>query len=75
MKKLFFLATSLSLVDKGLRRFRAFRYFWPERRATGDDFRKKLFLGYDNGKKVYSIGRGSIYATQKPPRGEVWEYE
>ena len=46
-----------------------------ERRAKGDDFRKKLFLGYDNGKKVYSIGRGSIYANQKPPPGEVWEYE
>jgi len=23
-----------------------------QRRATGDDFRKKLFLGYDNGNKV-----------------------
>jgi hypothetical protein len=29
------------------------------KRATGDRFRRKVFLGYLNGKKHYSIGKGS----------------
>jgi hypothetical protein len=48
---------------------------YDEKRATGKNFRRKMFLGYLNGKKYFSIGRGSIYWDQKPPKDEAWDYE
>jgi len=48
---------------------------YDEKRATGDDYRKKVFLGFLEGKKHYSIGRGSKYWNQRPPRNEAWDYE
>ena len=38
-------------------------------------FRRKVFLGYLNGKKHYSIGKGSKYWDERPPRDEAWDYE
>ena len=49
---------------------------YDKKRAIGDkNFRKKIFLGFLNGKKHYSIGRGSIYFSQRQPKDEVWDYE
>ena len=48
---------------------------YDDKRATGDRFRKKVFLGFLNGKKHYSIGKGSKYWDERPPKGEVWDYE
>ena len=43
--------------------------------ASGERFRMKVFIGYFKGKKHFSIGRGSIYFSQRAPRDEVWSYE
>jgi hypothetical protein len=48
---------------------------YEKKLATGENFRKKVFIGYSRGKKHFSIGRGNIYFTQLPPKGEVWDYE
>jgi hypothetical protein len=49
--------------------------YYDGKRAIGDRFRKKVFLGFLNGKKHYSIGRGSKYWDQRSPIGEAWDYE
>jgi hypothetical protein len=36
--------------------------------ATGERFIKKVFIGYWKGKKYFSIGRGSKYFNQYPPK-------
>jgi len=48
---------------------------YGEKRVTGENFRKKIFLGFLDGKRHYSIGRGSKYFNQYPPKGEAWDYE
>ena len=48
---------------------------YDKKRATGEDFKKQVFLGYINGKKHFSIGRASVYFDQRPPEDEVWDYE
>ena len=48
---------------------------YDNKRATGENFRKKIFLGFIEGKRHYSIGRGSKYFDQCPPKGEAWDYE
>jgi hypothetical protein len=48
---------------------------YRNKRATGNEFTKKKFLGFLNGKRHYSVGRGSQFFTQRAPEGEVWDYE
>jgi len=48
---------------------------YEKKLAIAEGFRMKVFIGYFNGKKHFSIGRGSIYFSQRAPRGEVWSYE
>jgi hypothetical protein len=48
---------------------------YDAKRATGDRFRRKVFLGFLNGKKHYSIGKGSKYCDIRAPRDEAWDYE
>jgi hypothetical protein len=48
---------------------------YDAKRATGDRFRRKVFLGFLNGKNHYSIGKGSKYWDERPPIGEAWDYE
>jgi hypothetical protein len=48
---------------------------YDDKRATEENFRKKIFLGFLEGKRHYSIGRGSEYFDQRPPKGEAWDYE
>ena len=48
---------------------------YEKKLAIGERFRRKIFIGYFKGKKHFSIGRGSIYFSQRAPRGEVWSYE
>ncbi len=55
---------------------RLFRLTWhipdyKEKRATGKNFEKKIFLGFLNGRRHYSIGRGSIYFNHYPPKDEA----
>ena len=48
---------------------------YDNKRAIGENFRKKIFLGFLDGKKHYSIGRGSKYFNRRPPKNEAWDYE
>ena len=45
------------------------------KRAIGDRFRRKIFLGFVNGRPHYSIGKGSKYWDKHAPKGEDWDYE
>jgi hypothetical protein len=48
---------------------------YDAKRAIGDRFRRKVFLGFLNGKEHYSIGKGSKYWDIRAPRDEAWDYE
>jgi hypothetical protein len=53
-----------------------FRKNYEDYRAIGDVLgKRKIFLGYIEGKKYYSVGKQSKYWNETAPEDEVWDFE